>query len=1159
MDAFEVVRSRASEVHAAAVEGGADPLRPLDLVTAAIDAHEIDLSWLRPGDAYLRGGRGLYDPSLPAIACEDRGDATAKALLAGHELGHALLHDPDDVIVDGDIDPSRAVEAATGVEKVEGYGRRERRELQADFFARELVLPRTLARRLVLEDGHGAADIVRLTGLPYALVAQQLADCLLLPEHRPRVEPAAEAGHPLDESQMAAASHEGSPFLLQAGPGTGKTRTLVSRVERLLDRGATASEILVLTFSNKAAGELVERLSARLPEAAAAAWIGTFHGFGLDVLRQFHDRDGLSDDPRLVDKVDAVGMLEDLVPLLPLRHFRNLYDPTLDLSDMLAAVSRAKDELTLPDAYMALAQRMAERAGDDADARLRAEKAIEVAAVYRVYDAEMRRLGRLDFGDLVMRPTLLLERDRGALDILRAKHRHILVDEYQDVNRASVRLLRALAGGGERLWVVGDSRQSIYRFRGASSANVTGFETDFPGASVGRLRVNYRSSAEVVETFSAFAADMAASRGVLPLDLTAHAGPCGAGPETRKVDRPEDEAAAVAARILDLRQAHGVDFRDQAVLCRGNARLAAVAAALEQRDVPVLFLGNLFERDEVRDLLALLALLVDPKAGTLARVAGMPRYAMPLDEVGQVQDILARCETPMGWVADAAKLVGAPVETALANLVADLRGLGPESHPWDALCRLILDGRRALPDLRAPLGTRDRMRMVALWQLLAFCRELPPGQGLPIQRLLDRARLLVLLSEERDLRQMPAAAAAMDGVRLMTVHGSKGLEFEAVHVPGMVGQGFPGTGRTPRCPPPDGLIAGAEGLTGAEAVRRGHAEEEECLFFVAVSRARRHLTLLAARKKADGSARPPSPFLDKVAGVATDVPDPAFHLPEAVDPERHRIGVAWAGPPTFTAEQVSLYDKCPRRFFYTHVLGASGGRRSTAFVQMHDVVHEVLRWLRDDPGRWEIPLKAVEARFDEVWSEKGPTEGFADDLRRMGWAMVETLMRTREGHPPGIREPHTIDLGGLGLVVTPNEVRRDGSVAVYRRVRTGRRKKDEGDDIVYAAYLMAAGRRHGAGARVEAIHLSDDSVMDISLTARKLTNRERKLRLLAEGILAGDFPPDPDDRSCPRCPHYVTCGPVPTGVLRSSQATDQDPEVGGANGSWASSDGPARR
>jgi hypothetical protein len=433
------------------------------------------------------------------------------------------------------------------------------------------------------------------------------------------------------------------------------------------------------------------------------------------------------------------------------------------------------------------------------------------------------------------------------------------------------------------------------------------------------------------------------------------------------------------------------------------------------------------------------------------------------------------------------------------------------------------------------------MRVVALWQFLAFCRDLPSGQGLAIQRLLDRTRRLVLLSEERDLRQMPAAAAAMDGVHLMTVHASKGLEFEAVHIPGMVGQGFPSGGRTLRCPPPDGLIVGAEGLSGVEAVRRGHAEEEECLFFVATSRARRHLTLLAASRKANGSGRQLSPFFDRVAGVVRDVANPPLYLPEIPEPNQNQIGVAWAGPPSFTAEQISLYDQCPRRFFYTHVLGAAGGRRSTPFARMHDVVYEVLRWLRQDARNWSLPLDAVRAHFDAVWSVKGPTEGYVEDLQRAGFELLETLMRTREGHVPGPREPVTIDLGGLDLVVLPDEVRGEGSGTVYRRVRTGRRRKEEEDDLVYAAYSMAAGLRNGPGARVEAIHLSGDGVMGVSLTARKQMNREQKLRLIAEGILAGNFPPDPDERSCPRCPHYVTCGPVPAGPLTVRNPSGVEP------------------
>lgn len=1135
MDTFESVRIEATRVHELTVAAGADPLRPLGLVEMAIEAREIELTWLKPGDAYLRGGRGLYDPHLDAIACEDEGHDPTKALLAGHELGHAILHDPGEIIIDRIIDPARAAEgAATGIEKVENYGRRERREIQADLFARELVLPRSLARRLFFEEGRGAADIARLTGLPYALVAQQLADALLLPDYVQVARPEGQARPTLDDSQSAAAFHSGRPFLLQAGPGTGKTRTLVSRIEWLLDAGVPPTEILVLTFSNKAAGELVERLTLSRPEAASAAWIGTFHGFGLDVLRQFHDREGLPDDPRLVDKADAVALLEDLVTRLPLRHYRNLHDPTLDLSDILSAISRAKDELASPERYMALATRMAEEAeaAGDEEARIRAEKAVEVAEVYRVYDDEMRKVGRLDFGDLVMRPVLLLERDPEALGILRGKHRHILVDEYQDVNRASVRLLKALANDGERLWVVGDSRQSIYRFRGASSTNMVGFREDFPGGSLDRLAVNYRSSAEIVSTFAGFATGMLASRGALPLDLAAQAGPTGRRPEIRKVVHPEDEAAAVAARILEMRDVHGIAFRDQAVLCRGNARLAAIAVELERRDVPVLFLGNLFERAEVRDLLALLSLLVDPKACTLARVSGMQRYAMQLEDVGRLRELLARCEEPLGWVPEAIGMVGASAAASLRNLLEDLRGLGPSSHPWEALGHILLDRRDMVLDLCAGTRTRDRMRRVALWQLLVFCRDLPPGQGLPIQRLLDRARRLVLLSEERDLRQMPAAAATMDGVHLMTVHGSKGLEFEAVHVPGMVVRGFPGDNRTPRCPPPDGLIAGSEGMSGVEAVRHGHAEEEECLFFVAMSRARRSLTLYAAGQMANGKNRSPSPYLDRINGQATTVTEPPLHLPSRVDGDWHRVEVLWKDGPVFTAEQVALYDKCPRRFFYTHVLGTAGGRRSTAFVMMHDVVYDVMRWLRQGEGRWILPADEVEARFDEAWAAKGPVvHGYAADYKLIGLELVRSLMRSRQGHPPGPAATVEILLDGFRVVVTPDEVRGSQGTLVYRRVRTGRKSTKEEDQLIYALYLMAA--RHGPGpaVQVEAIHLGEDVVTPIGLTPRKMANREEKVREIAARILAGEFPPDPDDRTCPRCPHYVSCGPVPAGTL----------------------------
>ena len=165
-----------------------------------------------------------------------------------------------------------------------------------------------------------------------------------------------------DPSQDRAAAHRGSPFQVQAGPGTGKTRTLVKRVTSLISEGIDPAAILILTFSNRAAGELAERIGAAVPEAAPRIWIGTFHAFGLDLVRRYHDRLGLSPNPTLFDRSDAIEVLEEILPTLPLVHYRNLWDPAMVLRDVVAAISRAKDEMADPTRYRALAQAMLDRA-----------------------------------------------------------------------------------------------------------------------------------------------------------------------------------------------------------------------------------------------------------------------------------------------------------------------------------------------------------------------------------------------------------------------------------------------------------------------------------------------------------------------------------------------------------------------------------------------------------------------------------------------------------------------------------------------------------------------------------------------------------------------------------------------------------------------------
>ncbi len=1134
MDATEAARREAERVYRAAVEAGSDPWKLLDLVRREAARRELDVYALPSGDSQLKGGRAAFDSQARIILYEDAGSDFDRAFLIAHELGHVVLEGGTGDVVTVQVEPDRSVEdAPVGIERVLDYGARERREVRMDLFARELLLPRPVVRKLHMSDRFSSMDIAVRFGAPLPVVQQQLLDALLLPTESDPVEllTTPVASLTPDPTQIAAAEHRHTAFQLQAGPGTGKTRTLVRRIESLLAEGADPMSILVLTFSNKAANELNERLAASNPTAAAAMWIGTFHAFGLDIVRRFHDRLGLPPDPRLIDKSEAIELLEDELPRLPLRHFRNLWDPALDLSDMLSAISRAKDEVVDAAQYRALAQAMADNAGHDDDATTRAEKCLEVALLFETYERLMAADKLIDFGDLVAQPVRLVEADAEVTMALRARHKHVLVDEYQDVNRASVRLLKAIVGDGRNLWVVGDARQSIYRFRGASATNMAQFSLDFPGAQVQQLGVNYRSVQEVVEVFTAFSGTMKASTGALPLRLRADRGRLNARPEYRVVRSTDDEISAVAAAI-QAQQEVGIPYRRQALLCASNARLSEIAEGLEARGIPVLHLGSFFERPEIKDLLALLSMLTDPYAVGLVRAATMSAYKIPLQEVMRIIGHLRESDAAaLDWRQTSAELLGLTTEcqTALARLVDLFAGLSSTGNPWMILTTWVIDRLGIAKSLHLAGDQQSRMKGLALWQFLNFCRRQPSGVGFPNVRLLDRIRRLILLSEDRGLRQLPGAADGIDAVRLMTIHGSKGLEFDVVHIPGMVTSGLPRNNMAPRCVPPDGLIHGSNGMTGLDAVKAGHDAEEECLFFVAMSRARDRLFLYASSVQSDGKARNQSRFIPAIDHLLTRPSNPAQRngRPQPAT----AIRITWKEKPVWTDNQINQCERCPRRFLYTHVLKLGGRRSETPFMKMHNVVSDVFEWLKSVHETTTPSEAELSAHFETAWQAKGATDhGYAEDYRRIGRRLVDYLTETRSS---GVRSPVApLSLGwaeGEILVKPDSVVRRGSGQVVVGRVKTGKQRSNGFDDIEYTILHLAAVQTYGGQTQVQVTYLTSEQTEPLSITPKKLETRRQKIQNIIENVRKGDFPPKTEPRTCPRCPNFFICGDLPDG------------------------------
>ena len=587
---------------------------------------------------------------------------------------------------------------------------------------------------------------------------------------------------------------------------------------------------------------------------------------------------------------------------------------------------------------------------------------------------------------------------------------------------------------------------------------------------------------------------------------------------------------AVADAIADMHAA-GYAYSDQVVLCTGNKKLAKFGQALELLDIPVLFLGNLFERGEVKDMLAFTSLLVDRRAMGLVRTACMPQFPMSLADVACVIDHAREHDLGPGqWREVVNKIEGLSEvgRGSLSKLASVLSGFGSDANPWTVISTVVLDKTRIAADLARSSAVRDRARGIAIWQLMNFLRVQPSGKGLPITRVLERIRRLVRLGDDRDLRQLPACAQHLDAVRLMTLHGAKGLEFAVVHLPGMNQGTLPRSIRSLRCPPPRGMIAGAR-EDAKEEHRTEHDKEQECLFYVGLSRARDRLFLYAASVTASGSRRNLSPYIGRIsASLEKTRTQPSRPLPtSAADAP---IELVFETGMSVQGSEISLYESCPRRFFYTHILQVGGKRAQTPFMQMHEAVRKAYT---AGIAASDVSDQYLHQLVEEAFKGSGLAEhGYAGDYRSLAHQFLGFFADSREGHAAEVPAALSLRVGEETLVITPDDVLiAPSGDKLFRRVRTRHARSGDEKDTGHLALLLAA-REIAANARVEVISLADQSVMQIEPTGKQLENGRAKVAKTLALVRAGAFPSEPSSYTCPGCPAFFICGPTPPGPLQ---------------------------
>ncbi len=652
----------------------------------------------------------------------------------------------------------------------------------------------------------------------------------------------------LTPTQRQAVTYGDGPLLIVAGAGSGKTRVITRRVAHLIAQGVRAYQILAITFTNKAAGEMRQRIEALLP--GQGVWISTFHSLGARLLRQYADRLDLDRNFTIYDQADRTRLVKIALDAT------NIDNARFTPETIQATISKAKNQLLLPDAY-------ARTASDFF--------AMTVAKVYAVYERKLREANALDFDDLLMWPALALKNNPELRAELDARFRYVLIDEYQDTNKAQYAIARGLSPDYPNICVVGDPDQSIYKWRGSDIRNILDFERDFPKAKVITLERNYRSTKAILHAASHL---IASNKERKPKNLYTE-NPQGQPVSVLHFETGLDEADAIVRRIAEAVKAGRRHYRDFAIFLRINALSRTLETAFIRQRVPYQIVRGLafFERKENRDILAYLRLLLNPRDNlSFLRVVNEPARGIGKTSLEHLQAYAEPREMPLLAAAaevDKVPAIKGKAATGLRGFVKLVQELRQTSDATpDEVIRAILDRTGYRRMLKESGDEEDQERLANIEELITAARQFHAEDT--SRTIGDFLENITLASDvdSWDERQ--------DCVAVMTLHAAKGLEFPVVYLAAME----------------QGLLPHERSLGKNEDI-----EEERRLAFVGMTRAKEELYLCHCRMRefrGQTLYAVPSMFLEELPEEGIEEVDLSGHRPHAA--ESWRGGHAAAAP-----------------------------------------------------------------------------------------------------------------------------------------------------------------------------------------------------------------------------------------------------------------------
>jgi DNA helicase-2/ATP-dependent DNA helicase PcrA len=961
----------------------------------------------------------------------------------------------------------------------------------------------------------------------------------------------------LNDAQHSAITHGDGPLLVIAGAGTGKTSIIAYRIAHLINtKRARPEQILALTFTEKAAAEMERRVDLLVPYGFTDTWISTFHAFGDRVLREHALVLGLSPDFRLLTAAEQVIFLQEHLFELPLDYFRPLGNPMRHVQALLQLFSRAKDEDVSPGEYLAFAEQLEKQASVAADDEVLAERAkreVEIAKAYQCYQELMAREGKLDFGDLMTRTLTLFREHPLVLRQFQERFRYILVDEFQDTNYAQFQIIKLLAATHRNVTVVGDDDQSIFKFRGASISNVLNFRKDFPEAETVVLVENYRSTPGILDAAYRLIQHNNPDRLEYREGVDKRLRPQNAdGPSVESLvfQTYQEEADWAAGKIQELIEAKQCAPGDIAILVRRNSDADPYLRALNMKGIPWSFSGarGLYDREEIRLVVSFLRLLADPHDSlSLFHLAGSDIYGMPAADLvlcnayagrkhRSLYEVLLDVTKRPGSVPELSGVSSEGIATATA-LLADLdRYLGKAAR--EATGRILYEFLMERPGYGKRLvrsnSPRDHQRIGNLATFFGLVQRF--GEVAPQDRVAGFVPYLTMLIEAGEDPPVAEMEEAAEAVQVLTLHKAKGLEFEAVFLAGLVDKRFPSVDRKETIPLPDELIKDL--LPSGDF----HLQEERRLFYVGMTRAKRHLFLTRARDYGTKREWMRSRFLAEALGLPKEEEEHPWRgvaeavigraaPPQEVEPD---LAVPTDIPLNLSHYKIDDYLTCPLKYKYVHILRVPV-LRDQAVVYGAALHRAVQAYNSRCLQGHTMPLQELNDTFEDHWVNEGFISRAHEEARlREGRDALAQFHAFAKAAPPpsSVEKKFRFQIGHdtvTGFLDRVDE--RDGEAVIIDYKSSLVRDQKEADKesresqqlALYAlAYREVVGRLPD---RVELHFLTPGGVV-VGRALKREKELERaadRIRTAAGGIRAGLFQATPSPWVCGFCAFRTIC------------------------------------